>query len=365
MGDTLAHRKGQDHRVRRLGRKPVAVSGATRHPGRMPLVRVHGDAADEVAALAEIHEASRVVDDPDAYPLVPELLAGQIRYGWDLYPGEHYLYTPEGGVRPVALLQLDLPKRDNTHLVWGAIVVHPEHRRQGHGSALLAELLRVAQEAGRTTVWLEAAEDDAGARAFVEGAGFHYASHDARRRQVLAEVNASEIDRLAVLAEAASGDYRVERRLSPVPDELLAELVEVTAAINDAPMGDLTYEDEQFDVARLQDFETARVGRGDLVYRVIARREPGGEVGGHTVMVTNPLRAEVAWQADTAVARAHRGHRLGLRLKIEMLRWLAEADPQVKAVETWNNADNDFMVSVNEALGYRLSRIYATFERTL
>ena len=35
-------------------------------------------------------------------------------------------------------------------------------------------------------------------------------------------------------------------------------MVEVTAAINDAPMGTLTFEDEVFDLGRLQDIETAR-----------------------------------------------------------------------------------------------------------
>ena len=65
------------------------------------------------------------------------------------------------------------------------------------------------------------------------------------------------------------------------------------------------------------------------------------------------------------MARAHRGHRLGLLLKIDMMRWLAEAEPQVEVIETWNNVDNDFMINVNEALGYRLSRVFATYELNL
>ena len=62
------------------------------------------------------------------------------------------------------------------------------------------------------------------------------------------------------------------------------------------------------------------------------------------------------------MARSHRGHRLGLLLKIDMMRWLAEAEPQVEVIDTWNNVDNDFMIKVNEALGYRLSQVYATYE---
>ena len=81
-------------------------------------------------------------------------------------------------------------------------------------------------------------------------------------------------------------------------------------------------------------------------------------------MVVSPHRPHVGLQADTAVSRAHRGHRLGLLLKIDMMRWLAEAEPQLEVLETWNNADNRFMISVNEALGYRLSETYATYELT-
>jgi RimJ/RimL family protein N-acetyltransferase len=85
-------------------------------------------------------------------------------------------------------------------------------------------------------------------------------------------------------------------------------------------------------------------------------------VGGHTMVLTNQLRPDVGLQADTAVARHHRGHRLGLLLKIEMMRWLADVEPQLKIIETWNNVDNKFMIDVNEALGYRLSRIFNTYE---
>ncbi len=59
------------------------------------------------------------------------------------------------------------------------------------------------------------------------------------------------------------------------------------------------------------------------------------------------------------------GHRLGLLVKIEMMRWLAEAAPQMEVLETWNQVDNTHMVRVNEALGYRLSEVYATYERRL
>jgi GNAT superfamily N-acetyltransferase len=331
----------------------------------MPLLRVQPDDLDQVATVAGILEAARLVDDPDATPMVVEELASEMRYGWDLQPDEHFLYLPDGAGSPVATLAIDLPKRDNLQLFWLRLVVHPDHRRRGHGSAIMAEALRMAKEAGRSILWVEAIEEDAGARKFCERFGFGYASHDARRRQRLAEVDQDAVQRLWIEAQNAAVDYRLERLLPPVAEQTLQEMIEVTAAINDAPMGQLTFEEEVFDLQRMRDVEAAREGRGNQSYRVIARHRETGEIGGHTNVVISQHRREVGFQADTAVARSHRGHRLGLLVKIDMMRWLAEAEPQLEVVETWNNADNRFMISVNEALGYRLSQVYATYELNL
>jgi GNAT superfamily N-acetyltransferase len=331
----------------------------------VPLLRVQPDDLHQVTGVAGILEAARPVDDPEAYPTVVEELASEMRYGWDLQPDQHFLYLPPGADAPVATLAIDLPTRDNRQLFWLRLLVHPDHRRQGHGTAVMNEVLRMVEEAGRSILWVETVEDDQGARKFVERFGFSYASHDARRRQRLADVDPQVLNRLWAEAENAAVDYRLERLLPPVPEPTLQEMIEVTAAINDAPMGELTFEDEVFDLQRMRDIEAAREGRGDQSYRVIARHRETGEVGGHTNVVISPHRRTLGFQADTAVARSHRGHRLGLLTKIDMMRWLAEAEPQLEVIETWNNADNGFMVRVNEALGYRLSQTYATYELIL
>jgi RimJ/RimL family protein N-acetyltransferase len=170
---------------------------------------------------------------------------------------------------------------------------------------------------------------------------------------------------LFAAAKSVATDYELIRLPQPVSEDVLTQLVEVTAAINDAPMGDLTYEDEKFDLQRLQDMETARDGRNDTMYRVAARHKASGEIGGHTVVVWNSLRPTRAGQGDTAVARNHRGHKLGILLKIEMMHWIADEHPEVEVIETWNNADNRYMIDVNEAIGYRLSRVFDMYELTV
>jgi len=212
-------------------------------------------------------------------------------------------------------------------------------------------------------LWVWAPEEDWEARAFLTGSGFVEANRDARRHQVLADVDHAQVDRLRAAATAA--DYELVRLRPPLDDKRLAELVEVTAAINDAPMGELTFEDEVFDQRRLIDHQEAGIRRGDRRYRILARHRRSGEVGGHTEVALHPLQPELGHQADTAVARAHRGHRLGMLLKIDMMRWLAETEPQLTTIATYNNAANNFMIDVNEALGYRVSRVVTTYQRTL
>ena len=73
----------------------------------------------------------------------------------------------------------------------------------------------------------------------------------------------------------------------------------------------------------------------------------------------------IAHQHDTSVVRAHRGHRLGLLLKAEMMRWLAEAEQEIEYLDTWNAESNEHMVAVNERLGFRAVGRELAFQRRL
>jgi hypothetical protein len=85
---------------------------------------------------------------------------------------------------------------------------------------------------------------------------------------------------------------------------------------------------------------------------VAARHDASGELGGLTQVEVGTESPEWAFQALTAVSRAHRGHRLGLRLKLAMLELLARQEPQVTHLLTGNAETNKHMISINEELGY-------------
>jgi hypothetical protein len=62
----------------------------------------------------------------------------------------------------------------------------------------------------------------------------------------------------------------------------------------------------------------------------------------------------------TVVRREHRGHRLGLLLKIAMMELLATTEPQLERIVTWNGQSNEHMIAVNEAMGYAVYGAPAT-----
>ncbi|MDQ3104912.1 MAG: GNAT family N-acetyltransferase, partial [Actinomycetota bacterium] len=152
-------------------------------------------------------------------------------------------------------------------------------------------------------------------------------------------------------AEAASTAYELVDLPNPAPDELVADLLELHLAMNDEPLDDLQLDDAVWPEERFRAFEQAMTARGCRLHRLLARRRSDGVLGGHTVVVVEDDRPWVGFQEDTAVIAGHRGHKLGLRLKIAMLHALADREPQLRHIDTWNAESNTYMIAVNDAIG--------------
>ena len=322
------------------------------------------DPGDDVALKAYVDVSNRVreADSPWRPPLTVHEASGHLRFGWEKEPPEVYLAHADG--EPVGTGAYDTSEWDNQHLAWFRVEVLPEARRRGHGSAVLSALLDRARAEGRTSAGIDGWES-ATADGFAERHGFAPKTVEVCRWQYPQQ---TDRDALAVLqTEAApyAADYELVRRFGASPDDELDAMAALTAAINDAPLDDLDVEDEVFTAQRVRDYEDAQIQRGFRLHRVFARHRGTGELAGHTVVVVDEERPHLAEQHDTSVLRAHRGHRLGLLLKADMLHWLAETQPQIASIETWNAASNDHMIGVNEVLGYRVMGRAVAYQRDL
>ena len=322
------------------------------------------DPGDDVAVKAVVEVSNRVreADSPWRHPMTVHEASGLLRFGWDKEPPDVFLAYADG--EPVGTGAYETTAWDNQHLAWLRVEILPEVRRRGHGSAVLTALLDRARSEGRTSAGIDGWES-AAADGFAERHWFAPKTVEVCRRQY-----PQQTDRVALAArrtEAApyAADYELVRRFGASPEDELDAMAAMTAAINDAPLDDLDIEDEVFTPQRVRDYEDAQIQRGYRLHRVVARHRVTGELAGHTVVVVDGERPHLAEQHDTSVLRAHRGHRLGLLLKADMLDWLAETQPQVTSIETWNAASNDHMIGVNEVLGYRVMGRAVAYQRDL
>jgi Acetyltransferase (GNAT) family len=246
-----------------------------------------------------------------------------------------------------------LPQRENLHLADLGVLVHPEHRRKGLGTKLYEHGLEMARESGRRM--LDAWTLDAPPQiAFATKFGFKQVYIGVHRRQDLAEVDWDLVETLYKQAQEAATGYRLLRFVGNVPDDMLDAVAEMAAAINDAPTDDAEIDDDVIDAERVRAYENAMRSRGLRLYRLIAQRTSDGALAGNTAVVVDPERLEWAEQHDTSVVAAHRGHRLGMLLKAGMMQWINEYEPKVRYIDTGNAESNNFMISINEQLGYRI-----------
>lgn len=313
------------------------------------------DTADALAdAVAEGHRRSSV-DLPVHGG--PAFLQAR-RLGSDNRPADG-LWVAWVGDRPVAHADLELPWRENTGAAFVRGHVHPDHRRLGIGRRLFDTAVGEARSAGRTRIYSGVMDGTPGGAALEAWGLVPTEGRCAVRRLDLHVAPTASWQRLHDEAVAHAGDYELVRLVGPTPEEMLPGMALLHEAINDAPVNDEGEEPALFDAQRVRDYDTAMAGRRQTVYRVLARHRTSGEWAGLSMLCVDEFAPTVAFQEDTSVVRAHRGHRLGLLMKADMLRWVAQERPEIAAVDTWNSVTNHHMIAVNERLG---ARVVARFQ---
>lgn len=260
---------------------------------------------------------------------------------------------------------LELPLADNTSLAMLTVEVPPEHRRAGVGDALLALLEQEAKARGRTLAiadvefGIDAAEDgaDQPGMLFAHAHGYTVGIADLQRRLDL-PVDPDLLDRLAAEAAPHHAAYRLVSWCGDVPDDLVAGYAALAAQlVVEAPTGELELEAEDPSVEGWREREASWARQGMTMWHTAALSE-AGEVVAHTVIGVSAHDRELCHQWGTLVAPGHRGHRLGLAVKVANHRALQADGAPAKAVVTWNATVNDHMVAINEQLGFhRVGRL--------
>jgi len=270
----------------------------------------------------------------------------------------------------VGVATLWLPMTDNTTMTWTDVQVAPSRRRRGAGTALVERLVARAREEGRATMVVEfhvpPDSDDHGYRRFAERHGFALGNTEIVRHLEL-PVEAALLDRHAECARPRwDGLYRLETHVDGVPEHLQESLCALMNQLAvDAPTGDIDFEEESFTPARYQEHLDVEKAQARVRLSTLAVHEDSGDVVAYTDLVLPAGAPGTAWQWGTLVQREHRGHRLGMAVKVENLRRLQRDHPERRRVVTGNSDTNSWMVSINEGLGFRVVELCPAYQRSL
>jgi len=295
----------------------------------------------EFATVWQLDEVRIAMSDPDPRTF---------RLGW----------TGRVDGRVVATGWMSGSTVDNLDLVNVEVCCAPADRGHGYAAEVLAHLEQEATARGRGRLLGEVSwpyglgADGAGSAdlAWAERQGFELGLVDVQRRLPL-PVPASHLDALDAEAAPHHADYTLRSFAGPVPDDLVEDWAALTATLmTEAPMGDIAREEEALDADRFRAEEALLEKQGRVKVSTGALAADGRLVA-YTDLVLTAHESERAYQWGTLVHPDHRGHRLGLAVKVANVRLLQETHPQITTVVTFNADVNAPMVAVNDRVGFR------------
>ena len=298
-------------------------------------------------------------DDPNAPPMSFGMFRGWWTYGFAGEPQQIWLATTASGELAGCYL-LEMWERENRGTGFLYPVVGRSSRRRGIGTALVAHAADRAERAGRSLLMSNSRVGAPGA-AFAEAIGARSGMLDTCRVLGVEPGVHSRLRRLRAAAEPRAAGYKLRRWTGPTPGELVSEACGLTMAMADAPH-DEAFEPPRWDPARLRVAEERLIAQGTRWHSIAAIALDTGEMAALTQVNVDPEIVGWAFQEITAVTRPHRGHRLGLLIKVAMLEWLAELEPQVRQIMTYNAGLNEHMIAVNDQLGYRITDYFQSYE---
>jgi GNAT superfamily N-acetyltransferase len=256
---------------------------------------------------------------------------------------------------------MEFPKLENPHATEITLAVHPQHRRRGAGTAIVEKMAERAEADGRRTLNTIvdmplglAAEHASGP--FARKNGFEQTLTGNMRNLRLPFDPLRRDELRAVVANARGAhEYRTMAFIAPWPAEFVEDQCTLFGVMStDEPAGDGERQAEHWDEERLRENEQLDADREATVLAAVAQHVPTGKLVALTEISVSKDSPGEAWQQLTVVHPDHRGHRLGLAVKLANVDLLAERAPEVRVVHTGNAAVNKPMIAVNEMMGFEV-----------
>ena len=269
--------------------------------------------------------------------------------------------------RVVGAARMDMTQEDNTHLVFAEAWVAPPERRRGYGSALADEVERIARDNGRTTILTDVyapVDEDTDGSIFAAKRGFQLAGTEELK---VVDLPATEHTWAGLAAHAAErlADYRLVSWAGPTPGEHVDAMCALFSRfLSEAPLGDMDIRPVTWTRDRLRRTED-RMSRGGLDHLLVAAMAPDGALVGYTDVSAARAAPRIGWINSTLVLPEHRGHRIGLAMKVRLHEETRQRFPGCELIVTGNATVNSWMNAVNEQLGYRVVELVLEMQKVL
>jgi GNAT superfamily N-acetyltransferase len=309
--------------------------------------------AARIRACYEVYAAAQRIDAPGDTWLTERPFGNWMTVGGSGDPREVWAAPGQDEGPVTGWYRLELPDQENLDRAYLDLIVLPAVRRHGIGRALLRHAAERTAAHGRSLLGTFAREGSPG-QALARAVGAKAGLVDIRRVVELGQLPAGKLPGLREEAGRAAVGYSLVSYTGLVPEELMDQVAALFNALNDAPR-DADSAPEVWDAQRVRERVNANRERsGKHYYSVAAQHDASGELAALTEVIVDPADPGWGHQMITAVIRKHRGHRLGLLVKIAMMDLLATAEPRLERIATWNTESNQHMIAVNEALGYTI-----------
>ncbi|WP_018351861.1 GNAT family N-acetyltransferase [Longispora albida] len=336
----------------------------------MEIVQLDLSDAAALEARMRLIAETMAYDVPDFPETTREECIDGLSHPWPGSKREYWIAVDGGEL--VGLFDLGMPTLDNVENSDVDLMVHPDHRRKGIGTALYAKAVERAKANGRKRIVGyagEAAPDDTASKhgpgnAFALVMGAKRVHDEARRRWTPGVV--SDEDLAAQLAEAwthAEG-YELVTWGNHAPDEIIDGVAYLDGRLlTDSPTGDLVLEKENYDRERIRAGEAAADARKRTHYGAGLVHTASGQLAAYTAIGMSQGIEWHGWQHNTIADPDHRGHRLGTVVKLENLARVRAVHPDLRAVDTWNAASNGYMIVINERMGFRFVDTWVNWQQ--
>jgi mycothiol synthase len=307
---------------------------------------------DDVRAITAFRNAMHAEVHPDDPPWKVEAVALDV-LNWPAFRRHRaFLGRDASGTIVASSVASWMTVEENRHLLDVELGVLPAYRRHGLGTALLERAVRVADDEARTKLLSQSIDRIAAGEQFAQTVGATLGMSQGMNRLVLADVDRDLVRRWIDDGPVRAPGYSLVAADGRYPDELVDQIVDLSAVMNTAPREALDAEDERPTVEQTRQWEETNLPLGIQRWYLAARHDATGDLVGWTEVSWWPEFPTTVWQWGTGVRPDHRGHALGKWVKAVMMQRILDERPQAIDVRTTNADSNDAMLGINHALGF-------------